>query len=87
MNHKITAENTAQIAGISPEFNLRKYREGIKEKYGNLNLDSLDTSGYAYNELKLWRMFIPQNVREINEVIPQIHEIPKEHQRRLKESN
>ena len=80
-------KNTAEIAGISPEFDLIKYQEGIQEKYGNLKLDSLDTSGYAYNALKLWRIFIPQNVREINEVLPQVHEIPKEHQRRLQENN
>ncbi len=75
------------IAGIVPEFDLRRYQEGIRERYGNLNLQSLDTSGYAYNELKLWRMFIAQNVREIHEVLPQIHELPKEHLRRLRESN
>ncbi|MCU0535685.1 MAG: hypothetical protein MUD14_17485, partial [Hydrococcus sp. Prado102] len=81
------AENTRAIAGITPEFDLIKYREGIQERYGNLNLDSLDTSGYAYNELKLWRMFIPQNVREVEQVLPQIHEIPKEAQKRLREDN
>ncbi|MHC5720235.1 MAG: NTPase, partial [Nostoc sp.] len=80
-------ENTGTIAGIIPDFDLRKYQEGIRERYGNLKLDSLDTSGYAYNELKLWRIFIPQNVREVHEVLPQVHEIPKEYQRRLRDSN
>jgi predicted NACHT family NTPase len=81
------AKNTRAIAGITPDFDLIKYQEGIQERYGNLNLDSLDTSSYAYNELKLWRIFIPQNVREVEQVLPQIHEIPKEHQKRLRESN
>jgi energy-coupling factor transporter ATP-binding protein EcfA2 len=81
------AENIKSISSISPEFDLIKYQEGIQERYGNLKLDSLDTSGYAYNELKLWRMFIPQNVREVEQVLPQIHEIPKEYQQRLRESN
>lgn len=76
-----------EIAGTIPDFDLKRYREGIQEQYGNLKLESLDTSGYAYNELKLWRMFVVQNVREMHQILPQIHEIPKEHQKRLRESN
>ncbi|MCC5645680.1 HEAT repeat domain-containing protein [Nostoc sp. CHAB 5824] len=79
--------NTKEIAGVVPEFNLVKYQEGIRECYGNLKLDSLDTSGYAYNELKLWRIFTAQNVRETHQVLPQVHELPKEHLRRLRESD
>ncbi len=78
-------QNTKLLAGIVPEFDLKRYQEAIQERYGNLNLQSLDTSGYAYNELKLWRIFIAQNVQEVHE-LPQ-HELPKEYQRRLKESN
>ena len=36
--------------------------------------------------MKLWQIFIVQNVREIHSVLPQIHEIPKEHLKRLRES-
>jgi predicted NACHT family NTPase len=86
-NLEATAQNTHEMAGIIPDLDLVKYREGIQEQYGNLKLDSLDTSGCAYNELRLWRMFVPQNVREVERVLPQIHEIPKEHQQRLRESN
>ncbi|MGB3509173.1 MAG: HEAT repeat domain-containing protein [Microcoleaceae cyanobacterium] len=86
----LDSENLDKLANqnteIKPEFDLEKYQEGIREQYGNLKLESLDTSGYAYNELKLWRMFIPQNVRESQEFMPQIHEIPKEYLRRLKET-
>lgn len=32
-------------------------------------------------------MFVAQNVREVHQVLPQIYEIPKEHQKRLRESN
>ncbi|ACC79201.1 HEAT repeat domain-containing protein [Nostoc punctiforme] len=78
--------NTKEIAGVIVDFNLVKYQEGIRERYGNLKLDSLDTSGYAYNELKLWRIFTAQNVRETHQVLPQVHELPKEHLRRLRES-
>ena len=79
--------NTKEIAGVIVDFNLIKYQEGIRDRYGNLKLDSLDTSGYAYNELKLWRIFTVQNVREAHQVLPQVHELPKEHLRRLRESD
>ncbi|MBD2210010.1 NACHT domain-containing NTPase [Nostoc linckia FACHB-104] len=85
-NLEAIKENTQEIAGIKPEFDLRQYQEAIRERYVNLKLDSLDTSGYAYNELRLWSIFTPQNVREIHQVLPQIHELPKEHLRRLRES-
>ncbi|AVH61959.1 HEAT repeat domain-containing protein [Nostoc sp. 'Peltigera membranacea cyanobiont' N6] len=79
--------NTKEIAGVIVNFNLVKYQEGIRDRYGNLKLDSLDTSGYAYNELKLWRIFTAQNVRETHQVLAQVHELPKEHLRRLRESD
>ncbi|MEH2355569.1 HEAT repeat domain-containing protein [Nostoc sp.] len=79
--------NTKEIAGVIVDFNLVKYQEGIRECYGNLKLDSLDTSGYAYNELKLWRIFTAQNVRETHQVLAQVHELPKEHLRRLRDSD
>ncbi|QLE57695.1 HEAT repeat domain-containing protein [Nostoc sp. TCL26-01] len=80
-------DSLQEIAGIPTNFDLLGYQEGLNEQYGNLKLDSLDTTGYAYNELKLWRMFIAQNVREIHQVLPQVHELPKEHLKRLQESN
>lgn len=86
-NLEAAQEGIKEIAGISPAFDLSRYREGIQQQYGNLKLESLDTSGYAYNELKLWRMFVAQNVLEVHQILPQIHEIPKEHQKRLRESN
>jgi hypothetical protein len=64
--------------GIPPDFDLRKYQETLREQYGNLKLESLDTSAYAYNDLKLWRMFIPQDVRTCQEFNPKVYEIPKE---------
>ena len=80
--------NTTEIAGIIPDFDLERYQEAIKETYSNLNLDSLDTSTYDYRDkLQVWDIFIAQNVREIHQVIPRIHELPKEHLRRLRETN
>ncbi|MEO1210947.1 MAG: HEAT repeat domain-containing protein [Cyanobacteria bacterium J06638_20] len=69
--------------GIPADFNLPKYQESLRERYGNLKLESLDTTGYAYNELKLWKMFIPQDVRSCQEFNPKLYEIPKERLRQL----
>ncbi|MGB6301834.1 MAG: HEAT repeat domain-containing protein [Rivularia sp. (in: cyanobacteria)] len=84
-NIEAIKDYTQETAGIIPDFDLLGYQEGIKERYGKLQLESLDTTGYAYNELKLWGMFIAQNVRQVHQVLPQ-HELPKEHLKRLQES-
>ncbi len=76
------ADNTKQIAGIAPDFDLRRYQEALGQKY-----DSLDTSGSAYNELKLRNTFIVQNVREFERVVPQALERRKEYQKWLRETN
>ena len=72
---------------ITPDVDLTKYQEALLESYGNVKLDSLDTSGCAYNELKLWNIFIPQNVQEVHDLMPEaIHELPKDDDRKLQES-
>lgn len=81
-----TAAGVQELVGIAPDFNLRQYAEGLREEYGALKLDPLDTTGVYYSELKLWKMFIPQSVRECQEFSPQVYELPKEHVRRLRES-
>jgi predicted NACHT family NTPase len=78
-------QELADTVPVQPDFDLIKHQEGILERYGNLNLESLDTTGCAYNALKLWNIFIPQNVRECDEYLPQVYEIPKEYFRQLKE--
>jgi HEAT repeat protein/energy-coupling factor transporter ATP-binding protein EcfA2 len=80
------ADATQELAGIAPAFDLGKYAEGLREQYGNLKLESLDTTGVYYNELKLWKIFIPQNLRECQEFIPQVYELPKDRSRLLQES-
>jgi hypothetical protein len=80
-----TAESIGNLAGIAPEFNLRTYAEGLQEQYGTVKLESLDTTGVYYSDLKLWKIFIPQNVRECQEFLPQVYELPKEHGRRLRD--
>ncbi|MEQ8957680.1 MAG: NACHT domain-containing protein [Coleofasciculus sp. C2-GNP5-27] len=81
------ARYTQESAGIIPEFDLRRYQEGLREAYGNLRLDSLDTTGCAYNALKLWRIFIAQNVRKVHDVLPQMYELPKDYQLRSRETD
>lgn len=79
-------DSLEQIAGIKTDFNLLKYQETVLEKYGNLKLESLDSSGYIYDkELKIYQIFIPQNVKECQEYLPQVYELPKELQRKLKQ--
>ncbi|MDJ0635563.1 MAG: NACHT domain-containing protein [Xenococcaceae cyanobacterium MO_188.B29] len=79
-------DSLEQLAGIKTNFDLVKYQETILEKYGNLKLESLDSSGYIYDkELKIYQIFIPQNVRECQEYLPQVYELPKELQHQLKE--
>lgn len=80
------ADGVKELVGIAPEFDMRRYAEGLREQYGNLKLESLDTTGVYYSELKLWKVFVPQNVRECQEFLPQVYEIPKEHGRRLRQS-
>ncbi|MDJ0712759.1 MAG: SAV_2336 N-terminal domain-related protein [Prochloraceae cyanobacterium] len=54
-----------RLTPISPDFDLLRYQQGIQKAYSRLRLDSLATDGSNYN-LKLWKIFIPQNVREEN---------------------
>ncbi|MGH1397567.1 MAG: NACHT domain-containing protein, partial [Trichormus sp.] len=78
----IQQTNKAITESVS-NFDLLRYRAEIQKNYAHLRLDSFDTSGYSYN-LKLWNMFVAQNVREVNEAAPKIYELPKEHLQRLK---
>ncbi|MBD1896541.1 HEAT repeat domain-containing protein [Coleofasciculus sp. FACHB-129] len=87
-NLEAIQKNTKELAGIPTKFDLRRYQEGLQEQYSSLNLDSVDTSVYDYREkLKVWQVFIAQDMRECQEYLPQVYEIPKEHQKRLRESN
>ncbi|BAZ41287.1 putative signal transduction protein containing Nacht domain [Calothrix sp. NIES-4101] len=81
-----TADNTQELVGVSPDFDLRRYQEGIRQKYGYLKLDSLDSSGSAYNELRLQQVFIAQNVRECVKILPHVFERSKEYQKYLNET-
>jgi len=84
--HHRLGEIAGIIEGIPADFNLEAYREGLLERYGNLQLESLDTTGCAYNQLRLWRLFVPQTVRLCHQFLPQVYEIPKTVQRQLQEN-
>ncbi|BAY15177.1 hypothetical protein NIES21_09920 [Anabaenopsis circularis NIES-21] len=64
---------------ITPDFDLEKYLETIRERYISLKLHRLENKGSELR-INLWQIFIPQNVREVYQVLP---ELPKEHLRRL----
>jgi predicted NACHT family NTPase len=84
-NQEAMRQGIDELVGISPDFDLRKYQESLREQYGTLKLESLDTTGYAYNDLKLWRMFIPQDVRTCQEFNPKVYELPKEKLREMQQ--
>ncbi|MGK7885834.1 MAG: NACHT domain-containing NTPase [Crocosphaera sp.] len=62
--------------GNKIDYDLDRYAEGLKSEYGNLKLECLDTT--TYEQIKLWRMFVPQNVKRCKQFIPQLYEFPKE---------
>ncbi|MGZ3387120.1 MAG: HEAT repeat domain-containing protein, partial [Isosphaeraceae bacterium] len=76
-----------QIPGLPPGFDIEVYRSAVMERYGNLNFESLDTTGAYYSGVKLWSVFVPQSVRECQEYYPQVLELPKEHLKRLREGS
>lgn len=80
------AENIQQSAPLFPGFDLVGYAQAMREKYGQLKLESLDVTGSYYRELELWSVFIPQKARECQEYLPQVFELPKEHLRRLRKT-
>ena len=73
-----TKANTDELVGVGVEFDLAEYQESLKERFGSLSLDSLDTTGAAYDNLRLWKIFVAQDVRECAEFAPQMYELPKE---------
>ncbi|MEG3436261.1 NACHT domain-containing protein [Pannus brasiliensis CCIBt3594] len=69
-------QNLREIAGIPTDYDLERYARGIQKEYGKLKLEFLDT--ITREEIKLWNIFVPQNVRPCRQFIPQLHEIPKD---------
>jgi hypothetical protein len=80
-----TAEAVQNQTGVAPDFDLEKYREALLERHQHLKLELLDHTGSAY-KLQLRSVFVPQTVRDCQEYIPQVFEIPKEHLLRLRQA-
>jgi HEAT repeat protein len=80
-----TAEAVKNRTGVAPDFNLEKYREALLESHQHLKLEVIDHTGSSY-KVQLRSVFVPQNVRDCQEYIPQVFEIPKEHLLRLRKS-
>lgn len=77
----LLGENPATLT-----FDRSAYAEAMKKKYRAPKLESLDQAGSYYRELDLWRVFVWQHVRECQDYLPQVLELPKEHLRRLHDS-
>jgi len=82
LQQRSNADALKELQGLPPDFDLDLYREALVERFGNLSLDSMDTSG-AYYAVQLWSVFVPQSVRECHTYRPQLLELPKEHLQRL----
>jgi hypothetical protein len=80
-----TAEAIQNQTGVAPDFDLEKYREALLETHQHLKLELLDHTGSAY-KIQLRSVFVPQTVRDCQEYIPQVFEIPKEHLLRLRKA-
>ncbi|WP_264324172.1 NACHT domain-containing protein, partial [Romeriopsis navalis] len=74
------AASLKQLAGVSPGFDVAKYRESLQCSYGYLKLYILDSTDRA-DPMRLWKMFIEQTVREA--LPPLRYEIPLDVKRQL----
>jgi energy-coupling factor transporter ATP-binding protein EcfA2 len=80
-----TETNTNAIKSTAPipvGFDLPKYRKSLFASYGSLKLHTLGTDGQY--QIKLWKMFIEQNVRE--SLPPSRFEIPQGDRQQLLKS-
>jgi predicted NACHT family NTPase len=74
-------EGIQSIAGVSPNFDRDKYARGLLDRYREpkLNQDAASTAYVSSQPIQLWDVFIPQNVRNCDRFIPQIHELPQQY--------
>ncbi|MGB5593598.1 MAG: HEAT repeat domain-containing protein, partial [Crocosphaera sp.] len=76
------ADNTK--TEVKTDYDLIKYQETLRERYQNLPLAGLEYS-IQDRKVPLWNVFIAQKVRECQEYLPKVYEIPKEYQEKLRE--
>jgi predicted NACHT family NTPase len=74
-------ESIQSIAGVSPNFDRDKYARGLLDRYREpkLTQDAVSTVYGCLQPIQLWDVFIPQNVRNCDRFIPQIHELPQQY--------
>jgi hypothetical protein len=73
------------MAGVSPNFDRDKYARGLLDRYREpkLTQDAVSTAYGYLQPIQLWDVFIPQNVRNCDRFIPQIHELPHQYRTHL----
>jgi HEAT repeat protein len=85
-NQERAADALETLAGVPKDFDLKAYREGLREQYNHLDFGSLDGNAGEYERtLTVQEIFIPQKARECQEYMPQVHELPVEMRRRMRE--
>lgn len=74
-------EGIQSLAGVSPNFDRDKYARGLLDRYREpkLTQDAVSTAYGYLQPIQLWDVFIPQNVRNCDRFIPQIHELPQQY--------
>ncbi|ACK67069.1 putative signal transduction protein with Nacht domain [Rippkaea orientalis PCC 8801] len=79
---KEIADNTN--TKIKANYDLIQYQETLRERYKNIPLGGLEYS-IQDRKVPLWNVFVPQKIRECQEYLPKVNEIPKELQKKLRE--
>lgn len=79
----VSATGITPAPALPVGFDSEGYRLAVLKRYDKLNFEMLDTTGAAYNAVRLWSVFVAQSVRECHQYNPRLLEIPKEHQQRL----
>jgi hypothetical protein len=73
----------AEVVRYGGRTELDSYQKAMRNRYGRLKLEALDSTTHDIQPLTLTGMFIPQSTRECAEFMPLVFELPKELQRRL----
>ena len=59
-----------------PAFDFARYADAIHGRYNRARLESIEMTGGQYRQIELMKVFIPQNVRECQEYLPTVLELP-----------
>ena len=67
-------------------YRVRQEKAPMKRMDRPLKLEELDPTSHDIRPLTLLGMFVPQNARECVEFMPRVYELPKDIQRRLRDT-